>query len=499
MRLCTKTRRESAVENIAGPINEQQSGSLRDILTVLFKHKYKVLIVFFVIAAAVTAATFLIPATYEASSTLLVKIGREYLYRPEVTDKAPVVSINQEEALNSEINIITSRDLIKKVITTLGLAQIYPDLAGTPLSATARLEAAITRFNKSLRVEVLRKSNVLQVNFRHNDPELAARAVNVLVEGYKEKHFLVYNGPESAFLRNQLASFEQKLRDSEDEVQRFKQIKGVYSLDEQRALLLRQRSELDVGLKNSRSRIEGMQKRLHSLASQMQQMGESPNRYTQTERDKIIVEARSQLLERQFREQELLSKYHERNPLVVKVRKEIALVQEFLKQQEEEINSKVKTGNSVYQGAEKEALVAQADLEFELAREKIQRGQLARLEQEISALDLKEKELQTLKREVATHEKNYRVYQERVEEARIAEDMKQQKLANLSVIQIATPPAKPVKPNIPLNIALGALFAAVCGVGYAFICQYASQGLSTPEALEERLGLPVLTSIELKR
>lgn len=477
----------------------EHKAGIKGFLTVLFKHKFKIMAVFVVVVTAVTVATFVIPPTYEAQSTLLVKFGREYIYRPEVTDKAPVVSVNQQEAINSEINIMTSRDLVKKVVTAVGLEQLYPALAKKPLPPRARQEAAIREFADHLAVEVMRKSNVLQVSFRHRDPELAAKCVNLLVGFFQEKHFQVYNGPESQFVATQLSAFEKKLKQSESGVQSFKQRNGVYSLAEQRALLLQQRSELDSALKAVRSRTAGIEKRLHSLNAKMKEIGDTKNRYTQSERDKIIVDARAQLLEKQFKEQELLTKYPENNRLVLRTRKEIALVKEFLKQQEEEIGSKVKTGNSVYQEAEKEAMVAQADLDFELAREKIQRRQLAQIDQEIRALDLKEKELQALQREAATNEKNYRAYLDRFEEARISNDMNKQKLANLSVIQSATPPFQPVKPNKPLNIALGALLGAVSGLGLALACEYASQGVSTPEALEERLGVPVLTSIGLKR
>ena len=487
------------MENTTYTIEEQQSGSLRDFLTVLFKNKYKIVTVFLVTVVTVSIVSFLLPPTYEAKSSLLVKIGREYVYRPEGLDKAPVVSVNQEEAINSEINIMASRDLVQKVITTLGVAQIYPELVNSPPSEVTPLEAAIINFSKDLNVAAVKKSNVLEVTFRHKNPRIAAKSLNLLIDFFKEKHSQVYNEPESVFLGNQLSTYEQKLRESETKMQRFKQSNQVYSLDEQLALLLKQRNELDAALKNARSQINGTQKRLSSLNSQMKNMSESKARYTQTERDKIIVEAKSQLLNRQFKERELLTKYPENSISIANVRKEIALATNFIQQQEEDITSKVKTSNVVYQEVEKNALLAQADLDFEIAKERTQRQQLSQLDGEIRTLDLKEKELQNLKRDVSTNDKNYRTYQDRFEEARISGDMNQQKLTNLSVIQTAMPPARPVKPRKLLNIAISAILGAVSGLGYAFFCEYASQGLSNPENAAKRLGLPVLATIDLRK
>lgn len=55
---------------------EHQQGTLRDLLTVLFKHRRKVLVVFFGVVAIVTALTFLLPPSYEAKSSLLV-VGKD--------------------------------------------------------------------------------------------------------------------------------------------------------------------------------------------------------------------------------------------------------------------------------------------------------------------------------------------------------------------------------------------------------------------------------------
>lgn len=481
-------------------IEEQQSASLKELLTVLFKYKYGV-ITFLVLAVAMMAVISLVsPPVYEAESTLLIKFGREYASSPEVLNtNSPVVSVSLEEAVNSEINIMRSRDLIQKVVTTLGIRQLYPQLAHNPPSGMTALEAAIIKFNRDLTVEVIKKSNVLQVSFRHPNPEIAAKAVNLLVESHKEKHFQVYNAPEFIFLGKELSTFDQKLKESEKAVQRYKQINGVYSLDEQRALLLKQRTELDVALKDSRSRIEGIQRRLSSVNSRMQQMAGARNSYVQTERDNIIVQAQSHLLDRQLKEQDLLAKYPEKNLLVAKVRKEMGIVSDFLDRQEENITSKVRSSSPVYQEAEKQALLADADLRFEVARERVQRAQLRELDGQIQSLDLKEKELQALKRDVATNDKSYRAYLERFVEARISSEMNLQKFANVSVIQVATPPAKPASRNKVVMFLISVILGAASGVGYAFLRNHVSQALSTPESAERRLGLPVLATVEVKR
>ena len=60
---------------------EVPGGSLRDLLQVLFKHQAKILVIFFATVATVAIATFLTAPVYEATASLLVKIGREHIAR----------------------------------------------------------------------------------------------------------------------------------------------------------------------------------------------------------------------------------------------------------------------------------------------------------------------------------------------------------------------------------------------------------------------------------
>ena len=485
---------------------EQQSQaiSLRDFLTVLFKHKQTILIIFFGVIATVTIGSFLLPPTYEAKSSLLVKFGREYVYRSEVgergsPDMGPLIPPNQEEVINSEIQILTSRDLIDKVIQAIKVENIYPEAVKNPSATMTPLEAAILRFEKKLSVEGVRKSSVIQVSFQHKDPRIAAKAVNLLVDFLKEKHLQVYSDPKSSFLEQQLSAYDQRLKDSQNQLEAFKQKYRVFSLEEQRTLLLKQRTDLDTSFKTSQNAIRELQNKLWSFKTQMRAVSKDVPLYTESERYKIIDDAKAQLLTLQLKEQELLQKYNEGTALVINVRKEIKIVQDFIKKQEEDLKGKVRTGqNIVYQDVEKEMIKTQAELSSQEGKSAILREQIAQLDREMQTLDLRENDLQNLKREVAENEKNYKTYLEKVEEALISDNLNRQKMANISVIQAAAVPAKPIKPKKALNIALGIILGAVSGLGLAFFSEYTSEGLSNPEGAERHLGLPVLGTVPYK-
>jgi uncharacterized protein involved in exopolysaccharide biosynthesis len=398
----------SGVEKYVPLAQKQPSRGPRDFLTILFKHRSKVGAIF--LASVLTAAivSFLIPPTYEAKSSLMVKFGRENVNRPEVGNaQSFLLFLTQEEVVNPEIQILSSRELIEKVLTTLKVETVYPDLVTSPPPKVTPLQAAVLAFGKNLTVEGVKKSNVIEVSFRHKDPQVAARAVNLLIDDYMEKHLQVFSDPQSSFLEKQLAEYETKLKESENRMEAFKRKNRVFSPEEQRSLLLKH-----------------------------------------------------------YQEEKLLSQ---------NTRKEILRVRESLKEQET-----VKT---------------RADLRSLNAKAAALARRLKTLENEIRSLDRLDNEFQALKREVASNEEKYRSYLARVEEARLSEEMNRKKMANISVIQAAEVPAKPVSPKKGWNILLGMILGAVSGLGVAFFSEYTSESFSTPGIAEKQLALPVLTTI----
>lgn len=477
---------------------ERQTTGSREFITVVFKHKAMILAVFLAVVMIGTIVTLLTTPVYESEASILVKIGREYLNHPEIGNNAPVMSLNQEEVINSEIQILKNRDLIEKVIASLTLEKIYPELLKNPAAKNKPMDAAILRFQKALKVEAMKKSNVLQVSFRHRDPQITADAINRLIDFYREKHLQVFSDTKSSFLETQLVAYDQKLRQSENTLQNFKQKKGVYSLDEQRSLLLRQRSELDAAVKTSQNVTYDMEKRIVTLKENLKNISNSPTRYTNSEKEKILVDAKSKLLALQLNERDLLKKYTENNWMVMNTRRDIEMVKNFLKEQEADINSKVKTGNQVYQNTEMQLISAETELNAQKGKAVALQQQLAEIDGKVRSLDFSEKELQQLKREQAINEKNFQTYAEKAEEARITDDMNRLKMANISVIQKAVAPAEPIKPKKRMNIALSIVIGLVAALGMAFLSESRSQSFSTPEQVENRLYLPVLAAIAYK-
>jgi polysaccharide biosynthesis protein PslE len=475
--------------------------NLRSLLLVFFKHQTKILTILMMSLITVLISFLFIVPVFEANALLLIKVGREYMQQPEVGNSSNnVMVVNRDEIKNSTIAIIHNRDVIERVIASIGLGVIYPRFANMTSSIPSLMEAAITDFSTALTVEGLKNSNVISISFLHPNPQIATQALSLLIEFFKEKHLEIFSTPQSSFLEQQLAGYLGRLRDSEGAINAFKQQSQIHSVVEQRDLLLKQQFEIDTIYKNTQIQIEELQKKVVSLQGQLLNIAQDKKRYTLTDQDQGIGDAQTRLLGLQLKEQELLAKdYREDSRLVGNVRKEIQVVQKFLNAQQESLDRKMRTANPVYQEVEKEMLKAEAELSSKQAGAITLAQQLEQLESEIQAIDHKEYEFRNLQRSLKTNETNYMTYVEKYEDARISEDLNRQNISNITIIQPPTTPGNPLPSKRPLKLILGFMFGLLTGLGYAFFSELTSQSFSTPEQIERRLRLPVLCSISLKQ
>ena len=470
--------------------------SFKEILIILFKHKFKILSAFLATFLTVAIGTFLLPRIYESNSSLLIKFGREYVYRPEVGEKpANLPRTEMIGIINAETQIITSKDLIDRVINAVGLTQIYPDL-GQGKSSTAVQEAARQRFMSNLNVQGLEDSGVIRVSFQHPDPKTAAHVVNVLVEKFKDKHLETFiDAKTSSFLEAKAAEYGKRLQQAEQSLEQLKLKHSTYDLDEQRKLLLQQRAQLDAAYKASQDLIAEYGKKLGSLNGQVAGVTESARGYTESDRYRVLDEGKSKLLELQLQEQQLLKKYTETSQNVVQIRNEIKTVQNFLTQQEDRLKSELPVGHPVYQELQRQIVGAQADYQSQQAKSAVLRQQVAQLDQALQQISLPENEFRELIRELQTSEQNYQTYAAKLEEARIIEDMNRARMTNISVIQTASVPIFPIKPRVQINLLIGFLLGLLLGVGIAFLSEFLSQTFSTPESVERTLSMRVLAVV----
>ena len=151
-------------------------------------------------AAAFAAVNFVTPK-YKSEARILIETRENIFLRPDAEKSLERNATVDQEAVNSQVQLILSRDLAREIIKKLKLgerAEFDPVLRGTSLVRTVLSLTGLVKDPMSMTPEerVLKsyydrisafqveKSRVITIEFESQDAELAARAVNVIAEGY---------------------------------------------------------------------------------------------------------------------------------------------------------------------------------------------------------------------------------------------------------------------------------------------------------------------------
>ena len=446
--------------------------SARDILTIIFKHKYIILITFLIISAGVTLYAFSLKSVYESQSVLLVKLGREFTSRPEVGgDTGRGFSVPPETIMRAEMSLITSRDLISTVIKNVGQEKIFPSLSKAIPGSISSDDLAILFFQESLSVTNIQGSSMIQISFTHPDPYIAADVVNALVDALKVKHLEVFSTDSTPFLKGQEKVFQERLKESETKLASLKQKYGVFSFDEQKTALIAQRSTLDTNLNAAQSQVSELEQKVAMI--------KSPKWVPE-----VPPEIRAQLIALQQREREVMGKYIDGTVPVQNVRKEIEAVKESLNKQSEEIR-------------QTEIHKAEGELSMARVRADNARRQLGQVEAALQTLEARALELQEAKRDAALQEQNYQTYSNKLEESQVRDDMERQKIVAITVVEKALASSMPKRGRFGKwqLVQMGFFGGIAAGIALAFMLEFMSPGMTTPWSAERRLNLPVLSAI----
>ena len=495
---------------------ETYAFSTRDILNIVFKRKILILLVFVAVVSTVTLGTLIAKPAYEAAAQLLVKMGRESIFIPATGNMNPVINNDRQERINSEIEILRSRALAEKVVVALGPTVIYENLkekhrgifdrlipdadAHTSLDEIAALqfEKAVANLKKALQVQSIKDSNVIQINYKHENSNMAAKVVNNLADIYLDHHLEIHKAPKSVkFFQNQSQLLKNKLEESEKKLKALKKQHNITSLEEERSLLLNQTADLRTELNRTMSQVVETEKRIYQLRQQLESMPITIAQGEETDQNSgLISTLESRLVELELKEKELSARYTEQSRLIQNVKEEIRVVQEKLDKQEKKHIGRKRTGlNPNYQHLQVTLYQNKAELVALKAKAQTQKAQLAQYQQNLEKLNKIDVQLNRLLQKVDVDRGRYRLYLSKFEESRISDAMDTEKIASVSLIQPASPPRKPVSPKKLLNFLLAILLGAFGGLGLAFFVEYLDDKLEKVEDVEKVFQLPVLASV----
>lgn len=469
----------------------------REILSILFKERRKLIGVFLGLAVLVIGWSYTLTPYYEATSRLLVKSGREFQVRSEPNQPvAAVPSTTKQQIVNSEIQILTSRDLIEAVINRIGANRLYPGSAGWLTSETAATEAATRKFYMDLKAAPVELADVIEVSYRNNDRELAVLALSTLLELYQKKHAEMFSDPRHKFLEQQTKQYEDQLDAVTRKLTELKNANSLFDVDTQRARLLDDRTSISTILQQLNSQAVDARQRIDFLTARLKATPALvPAGDSQAD---VVEQAKARLLDLQLRAQQLRERYVGNVKPLQDTEAEIASVRQFISGPGSARKSWSQR-NTAYDDmavALNRALADAAPLEQQI---KLRTEQAAAIDERLRNLEEGGKALDDAQRERRTLEELVRTYRARYEEARMNADLDPSNAFSVSVVQKAAAPARPAGPrHLPWALA-GVLIGLVGASGLLVYLLVFRETLITVESVERIIGVPVLASVPSTR
>lgn len=488
------------LSSLSGIGSQSLSVTVRDIVAVFFRHKRIMALCFAGIFLGALLSALILPPSYRAETKMLVKKERvDPVVSPEQT--APMVlkdSVSEEE-LNSEVELMGSEDVLRKVVLECGLDQRKSLLArlGFPQSQETRTAKAIRRLKSDLSVEAVKKSNLISVSYESQDPKLAAKVLDTLNAAYIQKHLEVHHpSGQAQFFEQETERYRQALADTETALKDFDTQLGGVAPQASRDLALQKLADFRSDLHTTQAQIKETETRITNL---QKQQGSTDARLTTQMRKgddpQVLQQLKGTLVTLELKRTELLTKFQPTYPLVVEVDKQIADTKATLaKEEATPLHEETTDQNPTYGWINSELAKAKADLSGLQAKEVATQAIVTQYETNAKQLDEKGITQQDLLRTQKANEENYLLYLKKGEEARIADALDQSNILNVAVMQAPSVPALPSRSPLLLGI-VGLVLATVVSLGVGFGLDYMDQSFRTPSEVVGELGIPVLAAV----
>lgn len=498
-------------------IHQEKEIHLRDYFRIIRKRKYTVYTFFIITVALVVLHTYTVTPLYQSTAKVLIEKGEQNVL---MTNYGYVQY--DPEFIETQIQIIRSTPVSKKVVNMLNLTDTYdtffkhlegritPDtlvssvqgwgnaLYSTIITVTGVVEEdsgsdkegfaseliskdeEIARsISAGITVTPVRESRILDIGFTSSNPVLARMIVNSVVKAYIEKILemkMESSGYTIKWMTRKADEERGKLRKSEIALQQYMKAQDIVTAETRLAMKPQQMTELNIQL----TRAQTKRKELEAVYQKVKRLAGKPDVVESVQiiaSDPTIRLLRGQILESEKRIMDLSKKYGPKHPVMKAAVADLEMLQQK-------------------KGFEIKRVVGITETQYELARA-AEKDLTALLEKaKVEAIRFNEKFVQynLLKREVDTNRQLYDALVSKLKEQGVSE---QAQSVKVWVVEEAKTPENPSTPRKKRNILLGLILGLFGGIGIAFFLEYLDNTVKYPDDVQDRFGVPVLSSVPL--
>jgi uncharacterized protein involved in exopolysaccharide biosynthesis len=477
--------------------------SVRDFVVPLFRRKRLLIVTFLSVLGAVILLALLLGPAYSSRMEILVNRERlDPLVSTEATTQLITTNspVTQEE-INSEVELLSSRDVLEKVVLENGLEKprgfSVVDALMPRQTREDRIARAVKGLAKQLKIDNIKNSNLIEINYKSSDPQLSYGVLKSLGDLYVAKHVLVHRPAGSyEFFAEETKKYHDELEDAEAKLRNFGRQNAIAAPDQQRTDLATQAAGSIGVLHLAEQSIAADEERIKDDRRQMDAMSQrSTTVQASAVNEKLIDDLGAALLAAQAKRTQLAMKYDSSYPLVQEADQEIAQAKAAIAHAEEKkYVTETTDRDPTYELLREDVAKSQADLSAQRAILSSTKRSVQSIRAEMVNLDQLSLSQQDLQREAKAAETNYLLYLAKREQERTSNALDITRIANVA---IAVPPVIPVLPvfGLPMIVLMGLVSATVVSLGAAYATDYLDPSFHTPAQVIEILGIPVIAAI----
>ena len=439
---------------------------LRDIIYVVFKRKLPLIGLLVVGSLIVAHGAATRVSQYEASARIMIKRLRPDYAMPQVTGSV----LRRGEVVNTELQIIMSPAVAAEIVDRLEIA------------TGAERGLAIASMERAIRARALPEADIIDIGFRHADPEWAALVTNTALDAYLE-------------IRARVSLNFEAVQYLEDHARRAKAIRDSVAVEiemlgvEEGDLVQGLRGEMMMGLKNSlhndqielASRINSREEELAMVQEWLDSNGDmrhvpSGDIYEMGTVRSVYIKVVDQAAELA----DARARFTPEHPEVMIVGRELAELEMLLRDEVER--------------ALKRQYMRLAEWK---AQKRAVDNLLADLDAQDAGLAATAVRRRMLEADLDARQGIYSIVLDRAELYRITAAT-DPSLQNVAVVSRAEVPARPTPEPVNMRIVVG-IFTIIFGVLLVFGIEKADHSLERREDVHRFLGVKVLASIQERK
>lgn len=456
-----------------------------DVLAMLWAERAAVLMTGAIVCAIGLTLALMMPKTYSAHAELLVRLGQEYVYQPNsgATGAGAGAAPDMQSVVNSELRMIGSDAVAQRVINSVGMGKLYPQIAASGGTEAVRMAAAQRAFVQSLSVETAPQTPAISLAFKHPDPVIAAEALNALVDQYLAYRRVVLIGGESEALTHQSQDLDRRSAEANAELSNFLSANGIADFDGETTALAARYTDAEAQFYDAAAKRSEAQARAAALRSRYNSEPAEIELYSESD-------ARKALVDLQMQREQLLTHYQDDAPPVREIDRRINQINSFLAAGDPP--STTRHGpNPVRQQVAQDLYAAEAEMRAQTGRQSALTTQRDQVQARLRALQALEPQYRQLLRERTILEQNASNFATRAEEAHSFSQLLGRSTDNISQVERATPPAQGASLRLPIAL-ITLLLAAIAAVTVGLARGLLRHSFPTPSSAARTLGAPVL-------